>query len=172
MRVPHWAEQPTLTVNGAQLIPHPMTAGGWWAGSGMSRRGSPGAAAGAAPPSLTDAGRGRGAIAIEYAGVLPEAVDNPDTGLTIHHRHRCPAGGGPHDGALGHATILTGGRVRSGSGASWWLYRFAGPDGEELGVGPLSAVPPHLGNGTQARCGSGCRLPRRYEQVPGPVAHF
>ncbi len=149
MRVPHWAEQPTLTVNGGAVATTPDD--GWWVVGREWNEADEVVLVLPLEPRFTVADRrldaARGAIAIEYGPLVYclEAVDNPGhrlDDLTIDTA--VPPEVGPTDGALGGiATILTGGRVRSGSGASWWPYRFAGRTaGEEPGESvPLSAVP-------------------------------
>jgi uncharacterized protein len=147
--VPHWAEQPTLTVNGIAADTAPTD--GWWV---VGRQWSDGDEVvlvlplqprfTVADPRLDVA---RGAVAVEYGPLVycVEAVDNPrhrlddlaiDTAVAPEVL--------PLDGPLGAiATIRAGGRVRPRTGASWWPYsRAGGPAGHKTGQSvPLTAVP-------------------------------
>jgi uncharacterized protein len=149
LRVPHWAEAPTLTVNGVAVDSAP--ADGWWV---VDREWNDGDEAvlvlpleprfTAGDPRLDAA---RGAVAVEYGPLVYclEAVDN--SGHRLDDLTVDTAGAPkvlPVDGALGGAaTIRTAGRVRPRTGASWWPYRLAGaPAGDQPRESvPLTAVP-------------------------------
>jgi uncharacterized protein len=149
LRVPHWAEQPTLTVNGTTVDTAPI--GGWWV---VGRHWNDGDEVvlelpleprfTAADPRLDAA---RGAVAVEYGPLVYclEAVDNPghrldDLTVDITVAPEVVLVDGPL-GAI--ATIRTVGRVRPRTGASWWPYSLASvPAGDKTGLSvPLTAVP-------------------------------
>jgi DUF1680 family protein len=149
LRVPHWAEHPTLTVNGTAVDTTPSD--GWWV---VGREWNDGDAVTlvlpleprltAADPRLDAA---RGAVAVEYGPLVYclEVVDNPGhrlDDLTVDTAVAPKVL--PGDGTLGSAaTIRTAGRVRPRAGASWWPYSLAGATaGDEPGKSvPLTAVP-------------------------------
>jgi len=149
MRVPHWAEQPRLTVNGTAVDTAPTD--GWWVvGREWSEHDEVVLVLPLEPrftvadPRLDAA---RGAVAVEYGPLVYclEAVDNPGHRLDdLIIDTAVPPEVVLVDGPLGGvAMIRTGGRVRARSGASWWPYRLAGrPSGEEPGESvSLTAVP-------------------------------
>jgi hypothetical protein len=149
LRVPHWAEQPTLTVNGAAVDTAP--ADGWWVVDREWNDGDEVVLVLPLEPRFTVADRrldaARGAVAIEYGPLVYclEAVDNP--GHRLDDLTVDPAVA-PEivsvDGTLGGVAIIRAtGRVRPRAGASWWPYRPAGgPAGDESGeLVPLTAVP-------------------------------
>jgi uncharacterized protein len=165
LRVPHWAQQPTLTVNGTAVDTAPTD--GWWV---VGREWSDGDEVilvlplaprfTVADPRLDVA---RGAVAVEYGPLVYclEAVDNPGhrlDDLTVDTAVAPEVA--PVDAKLGGAaTVQTAGRVRPRTGASWWPYSLAGASArDELGESAaLTAVPTTPGGtASQARCGSGC----------------
>ena len=149
LRVPNWAEQPMLTVNGTAVDTAP--ADGWWVVGREWNDGDEVVLVLPLEPRFTVADQrldaARGAVAIEYGPLVYclEAVDNPGhrlDDLTVD------AAVAPEvasvDGTLGGVAIIrTAGRVRPWAGASWWPYRPAGgPAGDEPGESvPLTAVP-------------------------------
>jgi DUF1680 family protein len=149
LRVPHWAEQPTLTVNGTAVDTAPTD--GWWVVDRQWNDGDEVVFVLPLEPRFTVADRrldaARGAVAVEYGPLVYclEAVDNPGhrlDDLTIDTV--VPPEVVPVDGSLGGiATIRTGGRVRPRTGASWWPYgRASVPAGDKTGQSvPLTAVP-------------------------------
>ena len=149
LRVPHWAEQPTLTVNGTAVDTAP--ADGWWVVGRQWNDGDELVLVLPLEPRFTVADRrldaARGAVAVEYGPLVYclEAVDNPGRrldDLTIDTAVAPEVV--PVDGPLGAiATIRTGGRVRPRTGASWWPYgRASVPAGDKTGQSvPLTAVP-------------------------------
>ena len=146
LRVPHWAEQPTLTVNGTAVDTAP--ADGWWVVSRQWNEGDEMVLVLPLEPRFTVADprldAARGAVAVEYGPLVYclEAVDNPGHRLDDLCVDTAVA---PEvlavDGALeGVAIIRTGGRVRRPwSGSSWWPYRPAG--GASAGDEPKDSVP-------------------------------
>ena len=149
LRVPHWAQQPTLTVNGTTVDTAP--ADGWWVVSRQWNDGDEVVLVLPLEPRFTVADprldAARGAVAVEYGPLVYclEAVDNPghrlddltvDTGVAPE----VLAVEGP---LAGVAIIRTGGRVRPRTGASWWPYRLAGATAgdEPKDSVPLTAVP-------------------------------
>jgi DUF1680 family protein len=139
LRIPVWAERPTLTVNGRKVGSSP--ADGWWVMEREWHHGDevvlvlplqPGYTAAA---SRLDAARG--AVALEYGPLVYclGAVDNPnrrfddimiDTTMTPEVV--------PGEGVLaGVATIRTAGRVRARSDSSWWPYAPASARTAETG---------------------------------------
>ena len=146
LRVPHWAEQPTLTVNGTAVDTAP--ADGWWVVSRQWNDGDEVVLVLPLEPRFTVADprldAARGAVAVEYGPLVYclEAVDNPGHRLDDLSVDTAVA---PEvlavDGALeGVAIIRTGGRVRRPwSAASWWPYRPAG--GASAGDEPKDSVP-------------------------------
>jgi uncharacterized protein len=149
LRVPHWAEQPTLTVNGTGVDTSP--ADGWWLVGRKWNDGDEVVLVLPVEPRFTLADPrldvARGAVAVENGPLVYclEAVDNPGhrlDDLTIDTDVVPEVV--PVDGPLGAiATIRTGGRVRPRTGASWWPYSPAGlPAGDKIGQSvPLTAVP-------------------------------
>ena len=150
LRVPHWAEQPTLTVNGTAVDTAP--ADGWWVVSRQWNDGDEVVLVLPLEPRFTVADprldAARGAVAVEYGPLVYclEAVDNPGhrlDDLTVDTAVAPEVV--PVDGTLeGVAIIRTGGRVRRPrSGASWWPYRPAGGAswGRARDSVPLTAVP-------------------------------
>jgi uncharacterized protein len=149
LRVPHWAEQPTLTVNGTAVDTAPTD--GWWVVGRQWNDGDEVVLVLPLVPRFTVADprldAARGAVAVEYGPLVYclEAVDNPghrldDLTIDTAVAPEVVAGDGPLEGV---ATIRTGGRARPRSGASWWPYRLAGVRaGDEPGQSvPLTAVP-------------------------------
>ena len=149
LRVPHWAQQPTLTVNSTPVDTAP--ADGWWVVSRQWNDGDEVVLVLPLEPRFTVADprldAARGAVAVEYGPLVYclEAVDNPGhrlDDLTVD------TGVAPEvlavDGTLaGVAIIRTGGRVRPRTAASWWPYRLAGARAgdEPKDSVPLTAVP-------------------------------
>jgi uncharacterized protein len=149
LRVPHWAEQPTLTVNGTAVDTAPT--GGWWVVGRQWNDGDEVVLVLPLEPRFTVADprldAARDAVAVEYGPLVYclEAIDNPghrldDLTIDTAVAPKVVPGYGPLEGV---ATIRTGGRARPRSGASWWPYRRAGvPAGDAPGQSvPLSAVP-------------------------------
>jgi len=149
LRVPHWAEQPTLTVDGTAVDTAP--ADGWWVVGREWNDGDEVVLVLPLEPRFTVANprldATRGAVAVEYGPLVYclEAVDNPGHRLDDLTIDTAIA---PKvlavDGTLGGAaTIRTAGRVRPRTGASWWPYSLVGvPAGDEAGESvPLTAVP-------------------------------
>jgi DUF1680 family protein len=149
LRVPDWAEQPALTVNGTAVDTTPSD--GWWVvGRQWNDRDEVVLVLPLEPrftvadPRLDAA---RGAVAVEYGPLVYclETVDNPGhrlDDLTIDTTVAAEVV--PTDGPLrGTASIRIEGRVRPRTGASWWPYRHAdAPTDERLGQSvPLTAVP-------------------------------
>jgi uncharacterized protein len=149
LRVPHWAEQPTLTVNGTAVDTSPTD--GWWVVRRQWNDGDEVVLVLPLEPRFTvpdprlDAARG--AVAVEYGPLVYclEAIDNPghrldDLTIDIAVAPEVVPGEGPLEGV---ATIRTAGRARPRPGASWWPYRLAGVTvGDEPGQSvPLTAVP-------------------------------
>jgi DUF1680 family protein len=129
VRVPHWAQQPTLTVNGAAVDTAP--ADGWWVVRREWTDGDEVLLVLPMEPRLTVADlrldAARGAVAVEYGPLVYclEAVDNPGhrlDDLTVDTAVAPKVV--PMDGTLGGAaTIQTAGRVRLRTGEGWWPYR-------------------------------------------------
>jgi uncharacterized protein len=149
LRVPHWAEQPTLTVNGTAVDTAPTD--GWWVVGRQWNDGDEVVLVLPLEPRFTVADprldAARGAVAVEYGPLVYclEAIDNPghrldDLTIDTAVAPKVVPGNGPLEGV---ATIRTGGRARPRSGASWWPYRLAGvAAGAEPGQSvPLTAVP-------------------------------
>ena len=149
LRVPHWAEQPTLTINGTAVDTAPTD--GWWVVSREWDDGDEVLLVLPLEPRLTVADprldTTRAAVAVEYGPLVYclEAVDNPRhrmDDLTVDTAVAPKVA--PVDGALGGAaTIRAAGRVRPRTGASWWPYSLAsararGQLGESVA---LTAVP-------------------------------
>ena len=118
LRVPHWAEQPALTVNGTAVDTAP--ADGWWVVSRQWNEGDEMVLVLPLEPRFTVADprldAARGAVAVEYGPLVYclEAVDNPGHRLDDLCVDTAVA---PEvlavEGALeGVAIIRTGGRVR------------------------------------------------------------
>ena len=138
LRVPHWAEQPTLAVNGTAVDTAP--ADGWWVVSRQWKEGDELVLVLPLEPRFTVADPRldavRGTVAVEYGPLVYclEAVDNPGHRLDDLSVDTAVA---PEvlavDGTLGGAAIIrTGGRVPPRTAASWWPYRLAGaPAGDE-----------------------------------------
>jgi len=149
LRVPHWAEQPTLTVNGTAVDTAPTD--GWWVVGREWNRDDEVVFVLPLQPRFTVADPrldvARGAVAIEYGPLVYclEAVDNPGhrlDDLTVDTAVAPQVL--PVDGTLGAAVaIRTAGRVRPRTGASWWPYSAAdAPARNELGESvALTAVP-------------------------------
>ena len=144
LRVPHWAEQPTLTVNGIAADTAPVD--GWWVVGREWSDGDEVLLMLPLEPRLTVADprldATRGAVAVECGPLVYclEAVDNPghrlddltlDTAVAPKVVRR--------DGRLeGAATIQTAGRVRPQTSTLWWPYRSAD---SPAGDGPRESVP-------------------------------
>jgi uncharacterized protein len=149
LRVPHWAEQPTLTVNGTAVDTAPTD--GWWVVGRQWDDGDEVVLVLPFEPRFTTADprldAARGAVAVEYGPLVycVEAVDNPGQrldDLTIDTAVAPEVV--PVDGPLGAiATLRAAGRVRPRTGASWWPYsRAAAPAGDMTGQPvPLTLVP-------------------------------
>jgi uncharacterized protein len=149
LRVPHWAEQPTLTVNGTAVDTAP--ADGWWVVGREWNDGDEVVLVLPLEPRFTVADPrldvARGAVAVEYGPLVYclEAVDNPGhrlDDLTVDTAV-APKVAAVDDTLGGVATVRTAGRVRPRTGASWWPYSLAGaPARDEFGESvPLTAVP-------------------------------
>jgi uncharacterized protein len=149
LRVPHWAEKPTLTVNGATVDSAP--AEGWWMVGRQWNDGDEVVLVLPFEPRFTEADprldAARGAVAIEYGPLVYclEAVDNPGhrlDDLTID-RAVAPQVLDVYAPLGGVVTIRSRGRVRPRPRASWWPYRLAGvPASDDSGqTVPLTAVP-------------------------------
>jgi uncharacterized protein len=148
LRVPQWAGQPMLTVNGTAVDTAPTD--GWWVVSRQWNDGDEVVLVLPLEPRFTVADArldaARGAVGIEYGPLVYclEAVDNPGHRLddvTIDTAVAPEVA--PVDGALGAATIRSAGRVRPRAGASWWPYSPAGaPVQDEFGESiTLTSVP-------------------------------
>jgi uncharacterized protein len=147
--VPHWAEQPTLAINGTAVDTAP--ADGWWVVGRQWNDGDEVVLVLPLEPRFTAADprldAARGAVAVEYGPLVYclEAVDNPGHRLDDLTLDTAVAPEVvPVDGPLGAiATIRVGGRVRPRAGASWWPYSRGGaPAGNKTGQSvPLTAVP-------------------------------
>jgi uncharacterized protein len=149
LRVPHWAEQPRLTINGTAVDSAP--ADGWWVVGRQWHADDEVVLLLPLEPRFTVADprldAARGAVAVEYGPLVYclEAVDNPGhrlDDLTVDTAVAPKVAS--VDGTLGAAaTIRTAGRVRPRTGASWWPYSLAGaPARDELGESvALTAVP-------------------------------
>jgi DUF1680 family protein len=149
LRVPHWAQQPTLSVNGTAVDSGPTD--GWWVVGREWNDGDEVVLVLPLEPRFTVADQrldaARGAVAIEYGPLVYclEAVDNPGhrlDDLTVDTTV-APEVASVDDTLGGVAIIRTAGRVRPWAGASWWPYRpAAGPAGDEPGeLVPLTAAP-------------------------------
>jgi uncharacterized protein len=149
LRVPHWAEQPTLTVNGTPV--DTALTDGWWVVSREWNGGDEVVLVLPLEPRFTVADPrldvARGAVAIEYGPLVYclEAVDNPGhrlDDLTVDIAV-APKVGPVNDSLGGVATIRTAGRVRPRTSASWWPYTSADARArDELGESvALTAVP-------------------------------
>ena len=149
LRVPQWAEQPTLTVNGTAVDTAPGD--GWWVVGRQWNDGDEVVLVLPLAPRFTVADprldAARAAVAVEYGPLVYclEAVDNPGHRLedvaidTAVATEVVPA-----DGPLqGITSIRIAGRVRPRTDASWWPYRSAGAStGDEPGQSvPLTVVP-------------------------------
>jgi uncharacterized protein len=149
LRVPHWAEQPTLTVNGTAVDTAP--ADGWWVVARQWNDGDQVVLVLPLQPRFTAADprldATRGAVAVEHGPLVYclEAVDNPRhrlDDLTVDTAVAPEVV--PSDETLGRvASIRTAGHLRPRTGASWWPYSIAGlPAGDEPGESvPLTSVP-------------------------------
>jgi uncharacterized protein len=148
LRVPDWAERPSLTVNGGESGSSP--ADGWWTVQREWHEGDEVVLVLPLQPRFTTADprvdAARGTVALEYGPLVYclEAVDNPghrldditiDTGMTPKVV--------PGDGLLADvATIRTTGQVRARPNSSWWWpYRPAGRAPETGEPTTLNAVP-------------------------------
>jgi uncharacterized protein len=150
LRVPHWAEQPTLTVNGTAV--DTAATDGWWVVGREWNDGDEVVLVLPLEPRFTMADPrldvARASVAIEYGPLVYclEAVDNPGhrlDDLTVDTAV-APKVVASVDQTLGGAlTIRTAGRIRPRTGASWWPYSPAGvPASEKIGQSvPLTAVP-------------------------------
>jgi uncharacterized protein len=149
LRVPEWADQPTLTVNGTAVDTAP--ADGWWVVGRQWNNGDEVVLVLPLEPRFTVADprldATRGAVAVEYGPLVYclEAIDNPGRRLDDLTLDTTVAPEVvPVDGQLGRvATIRIGGRARPRTSAMWWPYR---PEnvaaGDKTGQSvPLTAVP-------------------------------
>jgi uncharacterized protein len=149
LRVPNWAEQPRLTVNGTAVDTAPTD--GWWVVDREWNEDDEVVLVLPLEPRFTVADprldAARGAVAVEYGPLVYclEAVDNAGHRLDdLIIDTAVPPEVVPTDGPLqGVASIRIGGRVRMRTSPLWWPYRLAGrPSGEEPGESvPLTAVP-------------------------------
>jgi DUF1680 family protein len=148
LRIPDWAERPTLAVNGRKVGSSP--ADGWWVMEREWHHGDEVVLVLPLRPRYTAADSrldaARGAVAIEYGPLVYclEAVDNPnhrlddimiDTTMNPEVVHG--------EGILaGVATIRAAGHVRARSDSSWWPYPPASGRTAETGEpATLNAVP-------------------------------
>ncbi len=176
LRVPQWAEQPILTVNGTAVDSAP--ANGWWVLSRQWNDGDEVVLVLPMEPRFTTADprvdADRGAVAVEYGPLVYclEAVDNPGHRLddiTVDTAFAPEVAA--IEGILGDAvTIRTAGRVRPRTGTSWWPYRLANaPERKEVGESvTLTAVPYY----TWGNRGSGAMriwVPMAQEAEAGPA---
>ena len=144
LRVPHWAEQPTLTVNGTAVDTAPTA--GWWVVGRQWNDGDEVVLVLPLEPRFTAADprldAARGAVALEYGPLVYclETVDNPGHRLDdLAIDTAVPPEVVSVDGPLGGvAMIRIGGRVRPRSSASWWPYR---PADRTSGDEPVESVP-------------------------------
>jgi len=149
LRVPDWAEHPTLTVNGQNVGSSP--ADGWWLVRRQWHHGDELMLVLPLQPRYTTADprldAARGALALEYGPLVYclEAVDNPSSRLDdITVDTTTTPDVVPGEGILaGVATIRTTGHVRaSPNDSSWWPYRPASAGTAEAGEPiTLNAVP-------------------------------
>ena len=149
LRVPYWAEQSTLTVNGTAVETAPTD--GWWVVGRQWNDGDEVVLVLPLEPRFTVADArldaGRGAVAVEYGPLVycVEAVDNPGQRLDDLTTDIAVAPEVvPVDGLLGGiATLRAAGRVRPRADTSWWPYtRAAAPAGDMTGQSvPLTLVP-------------------------------
>jgi uncharacterized protein len=149
LRVPEWAEQPTLTVNGTGVDTRPSD--GWWVVGREWNDGDEVVLVLPLEPRFTVADprldAARGAVAVEYGPLVYclETVDNPGhrlDDLTIDTAVAAEVV--PTDGPLRDtASIRIEGRVRPRTDASWWPYRPADAPTDEKPrqAVPLTAVP-------------------------------
>jgi uncharacterized protein len=148
VRIPDWAERPTLTVNGRKVGSSP--AEGWWVMEREWHHGDEVVLVLPLQPRYTAADSrldaARGAVALEYGPLVYclEAVDNPNHRLddimidTTMNPEVVPG-----EGILaGVATIRTAGHVRPRPNSSWWPYSPASAGTSETGEPTtLNAVP-------------------------------
>ena len=149
LRVPYWAEQSTLTVNGTAVETAPTD--GWWVVGRQWNDGDEVVLVLPLEPRFTVADArldaGRGAVAVEYGPLVycVEAVDNPGQRLDDLTTDIAVAPEVvPVDGLLGGiATLRAAGRVRPRTDTSWWPYtRAAATAGDMTGQSvPLTLVP-------------------------------
>ncbi|HET6759709.1 MAG TPA: glycoside hydrolase family 127 protein, partial [Propionibacteriaceae bacterium] len=148
LRIPDWAERPSLTVNGEELGSSP--ADGWWTVQREWHEGDEVVLALPLQPRYTTADprvdAARGAVALEYGPLVYclEAVDNPGPRLddiTIDTATTPEVV--PGEGLLaGVATIRTTGQVRARPNSSWWPYRPTGAlTAESREPTALNAIP-------------------------------
>jgi DUF1680 family protein len=147
--VPHWAQQATLTVNGAAVDTAP--ADGWWVVDREWTEGDEVVLVLPLEPRFTVADprldADRGAVAVEYGPLVYclEAVDNPGHRLddVTVDTTVAPQVVSVNRALGGVATIRTAGRVRPRRPTSWWPYRSAdAPAPDEPGQPvSLTAVP-------------------------------
>ena len=149
LRMPHWADQPTLTVNGTAVDTAP--ADGWWVVGRQWNNGDEVVLVLPLEPRFTVADprldATRGTVAVEYGPLVYclEAIDNPGhrlDDLTLDTTVAPEVV--PVDGQLGRvATIRIGGRARPRTSAMWWPYRPTDvAAGDKTGqFVPLTAVP-------------------------------
>ena len=149
LRVPHWAQQPTLTVNGTAVNTAPTD--GWWVVGREWNNGDEVVLVLPLEPRFTVADPrldvARGAVAVEYGPLVYclEAVDNPGHRLDDLTVDTAVA---PNVARVdvtlgGAATVRIASRVRPRTSASWWPYSLANaPARDELGKAvALIAVP-------------------------------
>ena len=128
LRIPDWAERPTLAVNGREVASSP--ADGWWVVGREWQNGDEVVLLLPLQPRYTTADSrldaARGTVALEYGPLVYclEAVDNPSHRLDdITIDTSTTAEVVPGEGILaGVATIRTMGHVRARD-SSWWPYR-------------------------------------------------
>jgi DUF1680 family protein len=148
LRIPDWAERPSLTVNGGESGSSP--ADGWWTVRREWHEGDEVVLALPLQPRYTTADprvdAARGVVALEYGPLVYclEAVDNPGPRLDdITIETATTPEVVPGEGLLaGVATIRTTGQVRARPNSSWWPYRPTGAlSAESREPTALNAIP-------------------------------
>jgi DUF1680 family protein len=148
LRIPHWADRPTVTLNDSQVGSRP--ANGWWVLERSWQVGDQVVLVLPLEPRFTSADprldAARGAVALEYGPLVYclESADNPGHRLDdiVIDPTRVPQTV-PGEGILAGVTLLrAAGHRRPRTDASWWPYRPAAGD-TTAGSDPLglTAVP-------------------------------
>jgi DUF1680 family protein len=148
LRVPDWAQHPTLMVNGQNIGSPP--ADGWWLVGRQWQHGDEVVLVLPLQPRYTTADprldAARGTVALEYGPLVYclEAVDNPNSRLddiTIDTT-KTPEVVPGEDMLAGVATVHAIGHVRARRDSSWWPYRPLGASTAETEEPTtLNAVP-------------------------------